>query len=421
MNSIQYIAKTHTSKDMAKNDKKMVNSLHNVYYIETDAETVHEMLDAGLTVGRVGNTTDFLLIDIDETTVNIHRVIEKLDNSRYFVSFSSSNNPLKYHVVVKLDRTITREEYNDAILEEFENIKTVCCGRCDIMNLDKNAKSFYQCFYGCSVDNEEEIIYKDSRRLCRWVKKDEKPLFYVEKEHVDFPSLNSADYCKKHNLLTVKEERRFDIILPSMTHGNMKLVPQGRRFNWIRMTGSKLLMRIFYLNEKLGEHWTKFDFLRTAEVIFRKNVFMTADFEAELKSVLLWLDNKWDILVTKTFDEKYQILGPYFEEKKRQYKSRSYNKTVMTQMILDHRYNQNTVVFTDKAELRDICKENMIDYYRFVNYCRSVGYVVEFEVVVRKVKHNVEGMSKEEFEAYCKANNLSKQHKSDLKKRYGIQ
>ena len=56
MNKIQYIAKTHTSKDMAKNDKKMVNSLHNIYYIETDAETVHEMLDTGLIVGRVGNT-----------------------------------------------------------------------------------------------------------------------------------------------------------------------------------------------------------------------------------------------------------------------------------------------------------------------------------------------------------------------------
>ena len=139
------------------------------------------------------------------------------------------------------------------------------------------------------------------------------------------------------------------------------------------------------------------------------------------KRLYFCCDNKWDILVTKSFDEKYQILGPYFEEKKRQYKARSYNKTVMTQMILAHRYNQNTVVFTDKAELQDICKENMIDYYKFINYCKAVGYVVEFEVVVRKVKHNVEGMSKAEFDAYCKANNISKQYKSDLKKRYGIQ
>lgn len=421
MNKIQYIAKTHTSKDMAKNDKKMVNTLHNIYYIETDAETVHEMLDNGLIVGRVGNTTDFLLIDIDETTVNIHQVIEKLDSSKYFVSFSSSNNPLKYHIVVKLDHAIAREDYDNAIIEEFENIKTICCGRCDIMNLDKNAKSFYQCFYGCSVDNEEEIIYENSKRLYKWTKKDEEPMFYIEKEHVDFPSLNSADYCKKHNLLTIKEEKRFDIILPSMTHGKMKLIPQGGRFNWIRMTGTKLLMRIFYLNEKLGENWSKFDFLKTAEMIFRKNVFMTADFEPELKSVLLWLDNKWDILVTKSFDEKYQILGPYFEEKKRQYKARSYNQTVMTQMILDHQYNQNTVVFTDKVELQNICKENMVDYYKFINYCKSVDFTVEFEVVIRKVKHNVEGMTKEEFDAYCKENNISKQQKSNLKKKYNIQ
>ena len=148
---------------------------------------------------------------------------------------------------------------------------------------------------------------------------------------------------------------------------------------------------------------------------------MTADFEPELKSVLLWLDNKWDILVTKSFEEKYQILGPYFEEKKRQYKARSYNQTVMTQMILDHQYNQNTVVFTDKVELQNICKENMVDYYKFINYCKSVDFTVEFEVVIRKVKHNVEGMTKEEFDAYCKENNISKQQKSNLKKKYNIQ
>lgn len=385
MNKIQYIAKTHTNKDMAKNDKKLVNSLHNVYYIEADAETVHEMLDNGLSIGRIGTDTDFLLIDIDNSTVNISQVMEKLDNDKYMVSFSASNNPLKYHIVVKLDKTISIAEYEDVLNIEFEKIRETCCGRCDIMELDTNAKSFYQCFFGCSVDNEQEIVYENSKRLYSWTKKSEQPNFYIEKEHAEYPSLNSADYCKKHNLLTIKEEKRFDIILPMMTKGRMKLIPQGNRFNWIRMTGTKLLMRIFYLNEKLGENWSKFDFIRTAEMIFRKNVFMTADFEPELKSVLLWLDNKWDILVTKSFEEKYEILGPYFDEKKRQYKSRKYNGTVMTNIISEHLFDENTVTFTDKSELQEICKKNLINYYKFMNYCKDLNLNVEFEVVENKI------------------------------------
>ena len=383
MNKIQYIAKTHTSKDMAKNDKKMVNSLHNIYYIETDAETVHEMLDAGLIVGRVGNTTDFLLIDIDETTVNIHQVIEKLDSSKYFVSFSSSNNPLKYHIVVKLDREITREDYDNAILEEFENIKAICCGRCDIMNLDKNAKSFYQCFYGCSVEHEEEVIYGNSRRLFKWTKKDEEPRFYIDKEIKQHPSLNSADYCKKHNLLTVKEEKRFDIILPSMTNGKLKMIDEGHRYNWARMTGTKLLMRILYLNHQFNEGWTKWDFLDTFDWIIRTNVVKFSTFD-EAKSLSLWLDTKWDIMANKTFEEQCELLEPYFDSSKRQYKSRKYNATVMSEIIMEHQFDETTIVFTDKEELQNICKNCMIDYYKFIKYCNSINFEVKFEVVTER-------------------------------------
>lgn len=423
MNKIQYINLTHVNKEMAKEHKKTCNSLHDVYMKDMTFEEVAELLDAGCIFGRVGETTDFVAIDVDRSTININTVFERFkDNHDIAVSYSASNNPLKYHILVNLHRTINKDEYRDAVHEEFEKLKSKLCGKCDYMELDKNADSFYQCFYGTSVENECEYTLENSERLYCWTKKGEKPRIFIEgRKYVERPSLNSADYCHKHNLLTIKEEKRYDIYLPSMTRGKLKLIAEGERYNWVRMTGTKLLMRIIYLNHEFNEGWTKWDFLNTLEWITRTNVVKFPEFEQDFKNLSLWFDNKWDILTCKTYEEQKEILEPYFDSSKRQYKSRKYNPTVMSEIIIEHKFDDSTVLFTDKEELMDICKNVDINYYKFIAYAKACNFEVKFETIVRKVKHDICGMTKEEFDNYCKENNISKQQKYYLKKHYDIQ
>lgn len=423
-NKIQYIAWTHTSKDMAKHHKQMCNKEHSVYLNEMTFDEICDLHDAGNIIARVGDKTDFVIIDIDETTVNIKQVLDYYkDNEKYHVSYSSSNNPLKYHIFVKLDEEVTVDEYKKKLADEYFKLRNDVCGRCDMMNLDGNASNFYQCFYGPSVENEYENVLEGSIRLYKWCKKDETPMIYNENKTVKKrPSMNSADYCKKNGLLTVKEDKRFDVILPSMTNGRMKLIAEGHRYTWCRMTGTKILMRIFHLNHQFNEGWTKWDFLDTAEWAFRTNVVKPNTMEDDIKSLILWLDNKWDILVSKTYEEQCETLEPYFDCSKKQYKSRAYNASVMDDLIYEHTFDSKTVLFTDKDECKEICKTLLIDYYKFIKYAEYKGKEVAFECVNehKNKKYDCAGMNKEQFDEYCKMNNINKVTKSRLKKQYNI-
>lgn len=384
MSLIQYISTVHTSKDEAKHNKKLCNTLHNIYCKEATFDEIADLLDSGSTIGRVGNTTDFVAIDIDNTTVNISQVQEKFkDNKDIAVSYSSSNNPLKYHILVNLHKTIKREEYKEVLETEFKKIKDQVCNRCDLFILDKNAANFYQCFFGTSVDNNNEIVLDNSKRLFKWCKIDESPMYYIEnKTSREHPSLNSADYCKKHNLLTIKEDKRYDLFLPSMTNGKLKKIAEGYRYNWTKIIGAKLLMRIYYLNEKFNEGWTKFDYLDTLEWIVRTNVVLPDDFckSDDYKGLERFFDNKWDILLDKTFEQKSEILEPYFDSSKRQYKSRQYTPTMITKIITEHQ-DGNNIVFEEKEELMTICNELSLDYYRTVKYIKSLGFEIVFAIV----------------------------------------
>lgn len=386
MNKIQYIGVTHTSKDEAKDNKRHSNELHNIYYKECSFDDICEILECGSTFGRIGKTTDFVAIDIDNTTVNIMQVYEKFkDNADYHISYSSSNNPLKYHILVNLHKTITIDEYKRAVETEFEKIKNTVCGRCDIFQLDEHADNFYQCFFGQSVENRTEFVLDNSKRLFNWTKKDTEPKFFIGKEVKQHPSLNSADYCKKHGLLTIKENKRFDLYLPSMTGGKLKKISQGHRYNWTKMTGAKVLMRILYLNHDFNEGWTKWDFLDTLEWVVRTNVFNPDEFcnSEDYKGLVRFFDNKWDILMDKPFEMICETLEPYFDCSKRQYKSRLYNPTVMSTIISEHRFDETTVAFTDREELQTICNNLSINYYKFTAYCKSIGYKVEFECITK--------------------------------------
>lgn len=381
---IQYISTTHTSKDLAKKHKKEVNTFHNIYYKDATFEEIASLLDAGCTIARVGNTTEFVAIDIDKTSININTVYEHYKNNPdYAVSYSASNNPLKWHLLVNLHKTITREEYRNELQKVFEDVCKELKTRFDFIELDTNADKFDQCFFGQSVENEIEVVLPGSTRLYKWCKQNETPMIYkTEKTIKVHPSLNSADYCKKHNLLTIQENKRFDIYLPSMTKGKLKLIAEGHRYNWCKIIGAKLLMRIFYLNENFEENWNKWDYLDTFEWVVRTNVIRPDEFvnTDDYKGLVRFFDNKYDILFDKDFDTKCEVLEGYFKTSKRQYKSRLYNPTVYSQIIQNYLFDTNTIVFTDKEELQNICKDYTIDYYKFLKYTKSLGYNVAFEV-----------------------------------------
>lgn len=422
MNKIQYVGTTHSSKEKALHHKKTCNGLHNIYYAELDFNAIADILDAGSTFARIGNTTDFVAIDVDNTTVHITKIVDTFkDDENYRISYSSSNNPLKYHILVNLNKSITVDDYKNHVEIEFNKIKEKVCSRCDIFELDKNAANFYQCFYGQSVEEDLDFFIENSKRLYTWCKKDTAPKFYIENSIKMRPSLNSADYCRKHNLLTVEEPKRFDVILPSMTHGRMKAIAEGHRFQWCRMTGTKILMRIFHLNHVFNEGWSKWDFLECAEWAFRDNIVKPNEFKTEINQLLLWLDNKWDILVNKTYEEQCTVLEPYFNCSKKQYKTRQYNQTVMSDMIMQHQIDDNNILFTDKEELQNLCKENLIDYYKFINFAKSVNFNVVFECISdNRKKYECSGMTIDEFNAYCKDNKINRMTKSRLKKKYFI-
>ena len=387
MTEIQYIALSHVDKDDAKKDKRECNTEHSVYLKNMTFDEVADLLDLGSTIGRVGNKTDFIALDYDTTTVNIQTVIDKTkDNPDYRVSFSASNNPLKYHVLVNLHKTISVDDYKDVLEKEHRKLHDLVCGRCDVLELDKNAANFYQCFFGTSQESKSDIILNNSRRLWRWVKKDAEPKEYIEKESKLRPSMNSADFCKKHNCLTVVESKRFDVILPSMTHGRMKKIKEGHRYRWCMIFGSKILMRILYLNHEFNEGWTKWDFLDTFDWAVKTSVMKSDEFceSQDFKGVRRFFDNKWDILMDKSFEDQCSVLEPYFKSSKRQYKSRQLLPAVCSAIINSHLVDANTVVFNDKDELREICDLNYINYYRAVAFIKQLNYNVVFATVKRK-------------------------------------
>lgn len=392
MNSLQYICTTHRTKDEAKHDKKLVNSLHNIYYKSNCSfDEVCYLHDSGCIIARIGNTTDFLIIDIDNTSVNINEVYDKFkDNNDIHIAYSVSNNPLRYHILVNLHRTITVGEYKSAVIEEFAKIKSIVCHNCNFMEMDSKSSDFYHCFFGTSVDSRIDVILPDSVRLYNWTKKGNEPNVYLtDKVAKKYPSLNSADYCCKHGILTIKEDTRYDIYLPSMTNGRLKKIKEGYRYNWTLLMGAKLLMRIFYLNHILHEEWNKLDYLNTLEMIVRINVVRSDEFcnSSDFKSLMRFFDNKFSIVCRLPYEEIKKELEPYFISNgkfvcsQRQYKSKKYIPTVMSQIVQEHLMDNTTVVFTDKEELQAICKEYMINYYRFVKFVKELNYSLVFECV----------------------------------------
>lgn len=426
-NTIQYVSLTHTHKDEAEKNKKLVNRLHTTYLLRNATfDEITFIHDSGCTIGRVGDSTNYVILDIDDSKIHISKVREHFQgNTNYHVSYSASEeskNGFKYHIFVNLNRTITREDYKAVVYQEFANIHSQLCVDTDDMILDKKAANFDQCFFGPPAEKSGEVILDRAKRLTSWVRMDTSPRFYVSREKKMYPSLNSGEYCRQNNLFTIKESRRFCIFLPHMTNGKMRKISEGRRNSWGFVTGKKLLMRILYLNNAFGEGWTKEDFLNTFEFIIRMNIVNFVDFTVTFRQLVTGLDDLWEKYIKLPWDEQVKDLGTYIKCSQRQYKARGYNKMMMDELIREHLVEGN-VLFLSKVDLKVLCDEKMLDYYSFVKYVSSLGLKVTFEEVVsvkRRVKHHVEDMSLEEFEQYCRDNGIKRGMKCQLKKKLKI-
>lgn len=236
-----------------------------------------------------------------------------------------------------------------------------------------------------------------------------------------YPTLNSADYCRVHNLLTLEEEQRFDIYLPNMFKNHKYKVSTVDCKAWLSITYKKLMMRLFYLNKKFGESWTYNDFVSTLNYIIRNNIESSEEYfnSNDYKKLRYETKNYWDLMTTRTYEERKKELAGWFMCSKRQYKVRNYRQIKVNELIESHLID-NTVRFADREELKNICDELNINFYRTVKDIES-QYKLVFNVETdARVKYNVEGMTLDEFNKYCKEHNINKVTKSRLKKKFRL-
>lgn len=375
MNRIQYISLTHTNKELAKEHKRKCKNSGNLYYGELNFDQVVNIHDAGCTFGRIGAETDFVVIDIDNTTVDIDKVYETLkNNSKYHVSYSASNNRNKYHIFVDLGYTVNVEEYPEVVNREFMAVKTVVCGRMDVMELDKNAANFYQCFFGNSVTQETTYIESvNDRQIVDWCHKGQEPLFKEQKTW-RIPSLNTSDWCHKNNQGAIEEPNRYDIIVPSMTKGRMKKIAVGHRFNWAKLLACQLLMRIHYLNNVFGEEWTREDYMNTWKMLVATNTYGDFTKEQNFKALELWVESQFNISLGNDYETNQRIYDSYFTNTKAHtYVSRQWKYETALE-IINARLQDNIVYFESTTELNEIAKANHMSTQYIDAIIKKLGY-----------------------------------------------
>lgn len=421
-NTIQYVGITHTNKDEAEENKRLVNRRHTTYLLQNATfDEITFIHDSGCTIGRVGDSTNYLMLDIDNAKISISKVREHFKgNTNYHVSYSARPDSCRYHIFVNLNRSITRDDYKSVVYQEFANIHSQLCVNKDDMILDKKAADFYQCFFGPPAEISKEVIIDRAKRLSSWVRMNVSPRFYVSREKKAYPSLNSGEYCRQNNLFTVKEEMRFCIFLPHMTKGRMKKIWEGRRNTWGFVIGKKLLLRILYLNYYFSENWKKEDYLNTFEFIIRMNVIRFDTFTVNFRQLVNSLGDLWEKYSKLPWEVLVNDLSPYFNCSQRQYKARGYNKWMMDEIIREHLVEDGNVLFLSKDSLKVLCVDSLLDYYAFIKYVDSLGLKVLYEevsTVKHHIKHPVKGMSIDEFEEYCVINKIKRGMKCQLKKR----
>ena len=356
MKAIQYIGYTHTSKEAAIQDKATANKHHRVYVKDATFGEVCHLLESGSIVARVGDETDFVCLDVDETDIHID-VVRKalLGYPDIRVIHSASGSPYKYHILRGIP-TIPESRYDECTQQLFDLVRRELSD--GAIDYDRKADNFSQCIFGRSARNRGNIRLVGSVRVSRWVRKDEKDYIALSiKDDVAFP-YTSSQYAHWAGLDTVYEGGyRFDVVVPARTNGKMPRIPRGRRFEWSRIIGSQLLLRARHLNAHCGYSITRDQYLAWYEYTMAMNVVDSAEFRnsPSWRSLLTFYGHEWDSCSGYSFGDLVERYGKYFTDlPKKPYRSRNYVPHVMAVILKDITRADGVVVLESRAELERI-------------------------------------------------------------------
>lgn len=152
-NGIQYIAERHGSKETALANKRKAASLGVYFIADPTFDEIKFLVTHGYTWSRVGEYTQFVSVDIDDSNIT-HKEMAKIADERTIVTTSASGKEYKHHVFRWLTTPVTPVQYKKAIANLMQEIQTYFPGKYAVADL--RAYSFYQCFYGHSTEDSFE-------------------------------------------------------------------------------------------------------------------------------------------------------------------------------------------------------------------------------------------------------------------------
>lgn len=183
---LQYIANLASEKDVAREFKRDKVIGHRTWYCRCDEtwENVVYLTTHGYTIARVGTTTSFIFLDIDEGDIT-HEELEKALASwpDTLVLRGTSGLWYKHHVIIRTDPItirpadegpceVVQAPFVEAVRNAFAKVKALFPGR--KLKLDPHSERYWQCLYSyCEVDNPDpqECPIPGSQRLKGWVAK----------------------------------------------------------------------------------------------------------------------------------------------------------------------------------------------------------------------------------------------------------
>ena len=180
---LQYIANLASEKDLAREFRRHNVTGHRTWYCRCEEtwENVVYLTTHGYTIARVGATTSFIFLDIDESDVTHEELAEKLSDWKdTLVLKGTSGLWYKHHIIIRTDPItirpadegprIAQAPFREAVRDAFARVQALFPGR--KLKLDDHSEYYWQCLYSyCEVDDPDpqECPIPGSLRLKGWI------------------------------------------------------------------------------------------------------------------------------------------------------------------------------------------------------------------------------------------------------------
>ena len=182
MNSVQYVSMVTNDGEKAKRLKCRVKTNHYLYLKENCSwEELKELVLRGCTIGRVGTSSEFIAIDIDDSEIT-HEAM-----TRWAAGYNSAHGDCvlatpsrsgiwyKHHVYFKVPEYQVADHFK-VFTECFHKITEHFGG--SRVRYDPGAARYYQCMF--QTGDPGQFVLPGSVQLAWWCKKDDAgPVLYV--------------------------------------------------------------------------------------------------------------------------------------------------------------------------------------------------------------------------------------------------